>query len=213
MNVLIACEYSGIVREAFMWRGHNAWSCDILSTSISGSHIQNDIKNVLRYQWDLMIAHPPCTYLTVSGNKWFYHPDDVNLPIDKRRSHPRFPERQKQRKIAIDFFMMLANVNIEKIAIENPVGIMSTMWRKPDQYIQPYWFGDPHSKKTGLWLKNLPLLKPTQIVKPEWYICKKKKRHSLWHFKTLNLPIHERAKIRSKTFNGIAQAMADQWGV
>ena len=148
-----------------------------------------------------MIAHPPCTYLTLTGNKWM-----------KAEFRQRFPEREKQRREAIDFFMALANAPIEKIAIENPVGIMSTAWRKPEQYIHPYYFGDPHPKKTGLWLKNLPPLLATNMVQPNFYHYKDGRRDGLWHVETMKLPPLERMKARSRTFQGIAEAMAMQWG-
>ncbi|MCK5611897.1 hypothetical protein KAR91_59050 [Candidatus Pacearchaeota archaeon] len=212
MKILIACEYSGIVREAFRRRGHDAWSCDILPTELPGQHIEGGAENVLRDGWDMLIAHPPCTYLTVTGNKWFNHPDDKHLPTSERRPHPRFPDRQRQREEAMEFFLMLANAPIEKIAIENPVGVVSTLWRRPDQYIQPYHFGEPHSKKTGLWLKNLPPLKTTKIVEPEWHIYKDGRRDPMWHVETMKLSPHERMKARSKTFLGVAEAMAEQWG-
>jgi site-specific DNA-cytosine methylase len=201
MKVLVACEFSGVVREAFKAKGHDAWSCDILPTEIPGQHIQDDVLNHLDDGWDLMIAHPPCTYLTTSGNKWF-----------KPEFKDRFPTREKDRKNAIDFFLSLANANIPKIAIENPVGIMSTVWRKPDQYIHPYYFGDPHSKKTGLWLKGLPPLVPTNVVEPKFYVYKDGRRDPMWHVESLKMPPLERMKYRSKTFQGIAKAMAEQWG-
>jgi site-specific DNA-cytosine methylase len=202
MKVIIACEFSGIVRDAFLARGHDAFSCDILPTeSNSKRHFQEDIFEVIkREKFDLMIAHPPCTYLTVTGNKWM-KPEFAN----------RFPDRSQQRQDAIDFFLRLANAPIDKIAIENPVGVMSTNWRKPDQYIHPYQFGDPHSKKTGLWLKNLPSLKPTKLVEPQFYIYKDGRKDPIWHFESMNLPAQERMKFRSKTFQGIADAMANQW--
>lgn len=203
MKILIACEFSGTVRDAFLARGHDAFSCDILPTeSKPEKHFQEDIFDVLkREKFDLMIAHPPCTYLTVTGNKWM-----------KPEFATRFPDRPKQRQEAIDFFLKLANAPVEKIAIENPVGIISTAWRKPDQYIHPYQFGDPHSKKTGLWLKNLAPLVPTKLVEPQFHIYKDGRKDPIWHFETMSLPSHERMKARSKTFQGIADAMATQWG-
>ena len=144
MRVLIACEYSGRVREAFRAKGHDAWSCDIQpALDESPYHFQGDIFDVIDKGWDLMIAHPPCTYLTVTGNKWYYHPDDKHLPVEERRPHPRFPNRREQREEAVEFFMKLINADIPKIVVENPVGIMSTRFRKPNQYIHPYQFGDP----------------------------------------------------------------------
>jgi len=200
MRILIACEESGTVRDAFIKRGHDAVSCDIIPTSSPGPHIQGDVLEVLNDGWDMMIAFPPCTYLAVTGNKWM-----------KPEFKSRFPRRQEQRLEAIEFFMQIYNAPISKIAIENPVGIMSTHFRKPDQYVHPYYFGEPHSKKTGLWLKCLPCLIPTEIVKPEFYIYKDGRRDPLWHVETMKFPPKERSKARSKTFQGIANAMASQW--
>lgn len=225
MNVLIACEESQRVCIAFRERGHNAFSCDILPCSGGHPewHIQCDVLKILNpyelpfggeviefrtidgtdyviEKWDLIIAHPPCTYLTLAGNKWF-----------KPEFAERFPDRQKQRKEAIDFFMDIANADCDKIAIENPVGIMSSQWRKPDQYIEPYMFGDPEKKKTGLWLKGLPLLKPTSIVEPVIIHCKSGANEPRWHMETMHLQKQERSRVRSQTFIGIAKAMASQW--
>lgn len=202
MRILVACEFSGTVRDAFARRGHDAWSCDLLPSETPGNHIQGDALALLDNGWDLMIAHPPCTYLTVTGNKWM-----------KPEYAHRFPNRKQQRAEAIHFFMTLAQARIHKIAIENPVGIMSTSWRPADQYIHPYQFGGPHSKRTGLWLKNLPPLKPTCIVEPQFYTYKDGRRDPLWHVETMKLPPLERMKARSKTFPGIAEAMAEQWSI
>ncbi len=212
MKILIACEESGTVRDAFIAKGHDAMSCDIIPSRKPRPHYQGNVFDILNDGWDMMIAHPPCTYLTVTGNKWFYNPADKNLAIELRRPHPRFPNRRQQREEAVDFFMALAQAPIDKICIENPAGIISTWWRKPDQYIHPYYFGDPHSKRTGLWLKGLQPLTPTKMVEPEWYIYKNGKRDPLWHVETMKLSAEERTKERSKTFQGIADAMADQWG-
>lgn len=201
MKILIACEFSGTVRNAFAALGHDAWSCDILPTETEGNHIEGDVLSVINDNWDLMIAHPPCTFLTVTGNKWM-KPEFAN----------RFPDRPQQREDAIAFFMALVNAPIPKIAIENPVGIMSSEYKKPSQYIHPYYFGDPHSKKTGLWLKGLPLLTPTEMVEPKFYIYKDGRRDPLWHVESMSMPPHERIKYRSKTYQGIANAMANQWG-
>ncbi len=210
MKVLVACEYSATVREAFAKRGHDAWSCDVLPTDVAGQHFQCDVREVLDKGWDLMIAHPPCTYLTVTGAKWFYHPDDKDLPTSERRPHPKFPNRKQQQAEAIEFFLMLANANIDKIAVENPVSVISSVWRKPDQIIQPFDFGHPEPKKTCLWLKNLPHLKPTNIVQPEYHMTASGKRVPKWFFDPSPSP--DRWKMRSKTFQGIADAMAEQWG-
>ena len=215
-KVLIACEESQTVCKAFRERGHEAYSCDIQEPSGGHPewHIHGDAIAALEGgeivtmdgvthdigKWDLLIAHPPCTYLTLAGNKWF-----------KPEFADRFPNRQKQRKEAVDFFMAIANADCDRIAIENPVGVMSSQWRKPDQYIEPYMFGDPEKKKTGLWLKGLPLLKPTSIVEPVIIHCKSGANEPRWHMETMKLPPNERAKARSKTFPGIAAAMASQW--
>jgi hypothetical protein len=193
MRVLVACEYSGAVRDAFRAQGHEAMSCDLLPTDVPGPHHQGSVLDVLGDGWDMMIAFPPCTHLASSGARWF----------DAKRADGR----QQQ---GIDFFMALANADIPKIAIENPVGIMSTQWRKPDQIIQPYHHGHEATKTTCLWLKGLPLLKPTNTVgKGERHVTKSGRSLPKWY----NLPPSEdRWKIRSTTFKGIADAMAKQWG-
>ena len=219
MNVLVACEESQRVCTAFRQKGHNAFSCDILSCSGEHPewHVQGDVLDILngrcvfetsdgkfhiiQNKWDLIIAHPPCTYLTLAGNKWF-----------KPEFSYRFPDRQKLRNEAVDFFLTIANADCDKIAIENPVGVMSKQWRKPDQYIEPYMFGDPEKKKTGIWLKGLPLLKPTKIVEPVIVHCKSGANEPRWHMETMHLPKEERSRVRSQTFPGIANAMAEQWG-
>jgi hypothetical protein len=196
MKVLIACEFSGRVRDAFRALGHDAWSCDLLDTEVPGPHIIGDVREHFDEGWDLMIAHPPCTHLAVSGAAWF--------------EQKRKDGRQQQ---GIDFFMDMVNAPIPKIAIENPVGIMSSLWRKPDQIIQPYEYGDSFSKKTCLWLKNLPLLIPTNIVNSgERVKYASGKTMPKWYADAFRLPPKERAALRSKTFPGIARAMAEQWG-
>lgn len=200
MRVLVACEFSGVVRDAFIRSGHDAWSCDFLPTENDGPHIQKDVLTVLDDKWDLMIAHPPCTYLTVAANKYY-----------KEEYAHRFPRRFLDREEAIKFFMDLVKAPIDKIAIENPVGVISTRFRKPDQIIQPYEFGHPDRKKTCLWLKNLPLLKPTNIVRPKIKTNKNGKTASVHHDYALGFPQHIRWKMRSKTYIGWAKAMADQW--
>ena len=216
INILLACEESQRVCLEFRKAGFNAFSNDLLECSGGHPewHLKMDFKKALEFKkWRLLIAFPPCTYLTVTGNKWFYHPEDSHLPVEFRRPHPRFPDRKKDREHAITFFMALANADVPKIAIENPVGVISGRWRKPDQIIKPYWFGDPYSKKTCLWLKNLPKLKPTNIVDAGEYIVHKSgKRTSKWYYDAAKLPREERSKIRSKTFKGIAEAMCSQWG-
>lgn len=219
MNVLIACEESQTVCKAFREKGHNAFSCDILECSGGHPewHIHDDVINYLNgasvfmtqdghrhvfyKEWDMIIAHPPCTYLTLAGNKWF-----------KKEYSDRFPDRMGKRMEAIAFFMQIAVANCGRIAIENPVGVISSFWRKPDQYIEPYYFGDPEKKKTGLWLKGLPKLEPTNIVEPVIIHCASGANEPRWHMETMKLPKEERSRIRSKTFLGIAKAMAEQWG-
>jgi hypothetical protein len=256
MKVLVACEFSGIVRDAFIARGHDAVSCDLLPTEKPGPHIQGDVKNILRgwplcpqckmhcildrtdyrcdrccrlwpysFQqetapWDLMIAHPPCTHLAVSGARWF-------------------KEKQREQREALDFVKLFMDAPIKRICIENPISIISSKIRKPDQIIQPWMFGHGETKSTCLWLKNLPKLTPTDVVVPEWairadgsiHMSKKGKRDNPTHFLTgrntrvLSGPqleqwnrIHkmppgpDRWKERSRTYQGIADAMAEQWG-
>ena len=196
MKVLIACEFSGTVRDAFTKLGHDAWSCDLEPSLKPGNHYQGDVMDIINDKWDLMIAHPPCTHLAVSGARHF--------------AQKRADGRQQQ---GIDFFMKLANSNIHRYAIENPIGIMSSEWRKPDQIIQPYHFGHNASKSTCLWIKNLPLLKSTNIVdKGEFVTFPSGKRMTKWYADSAKHSPKEREKIRNKTFQGIADAMADQWG-
>lgn len=234
LNILIACEESQAVCKAFRKLGHNAYSCDILPCS--GGHpewhfchdivevlnrtnltLQNGKKASVRGEWDLMIGHPPCTFLAVSGAKWYYHPDDKNLPMDQRRPHPKFPNRAKDREEGVAFFMSLANADIKRIAIENPIGIMSSRWRKPDQTIQPYMFGDPFSKGTCLWLKNLRKLHPSKETDDhgEWIYFGSGKKQPKWYSDALTKShsAEERRTLRSKTFPGIARAMAEQWTI
>ncbi len=215
MKILIACEESQRVCQAFRDKGHEAYSCDILPCSGGHPewHIQGDVLEQLDKGWDMMIAHPPCTYLTVTGNSWFYNPADKHLPMSERSPHPKFPNRRKDQKEAIEFFKKLYNSDIPKIAVENQVGVMSTLFKKPSQIIQPYQFGDSFSKKTCLWLKGLPLLTSTKIVSSgEWITYKSGKRCAKWFADAAKYPPEERTKIRNKTFPGIAKAMATQWG-
>lgn len=183
MRVLVGCEYSGVVRDAFIARGHDAMSCDLLPTEAPGPHYQGDVRDVLDYPWDLMIAHPPCTHLSVSGARHF--------------EAKRLDGRQQS---AVSFFMMLAKADIPRIALENPVCVMSSLWRKPDQIIQPWQFGHGETKATCLWLKGLQPLHPTNIVDG-----RENRVHRL-------PPSEDRWKLRSTTYTGIAAAMADQWG-
>ena len=194
MRVLIACEFSGIVRDAFRNAGHDAMSCDLLPTEKPGPHYQGDVRDVINDGWDLMIAHPPCTHLAVAGARYFKN-------------------KRKEQEEALAFIRLLMDAPVHRIAIENPVGVISTRIRKPDQIIQPYMFGDSASKKTCLWLKNLPKLEPTNIVdRGEYVTFPSGKSMPKWYADAWRLPKEERAKIRSKTFQGIADAMAEQWG-
>lgn len=200
MRILVACEFSGVVREAFRKRGHDAWSCDLLpAMDESKFHYKGPVEDLLiekvyfrvdgksyEGKWDLIIAHPPCTYLAVSGNRYYANRPDLYEP-------------------AIDFAKQFFD-HADKVCVENPVGRLSTHWRKPDQYIQPWQFGHDASKKTGLWLKGLPPLRPTNILTKERYANQTPSGQN-------NLgPSKDRAKIRSITYQGIAEAMAEQWG-
>lgn len=205
MKVLVACEESQRVTMAFRELGHEAFSCDI--EPCSGGHpewhIQDDALLVINEGWDLIVAHPPCTYLTVTGNRWF----------NVERYGEKAIKRHRLREEAAQFFMAFINADCERIAVENPIGYMSSTFRKPDQIIHPYMFGDPERKATCLWLKGLPLLEATNVVEPEIIKYKNGKgTDSRWHMETMKLPPKERAKERSKTFPGIARAMANQWG-
>lgn len=193
MKVLVACEYSGRVRDAFLAKGHDAMSCDFLPTDVKGPHYQGGVFDILGQRWDLMIAHPPCTYLCSSGLFW-----------NKKR-----PERQQLTEKAIEFVQKLMSADIPKIALENPIGCLSTKYRKPDCIVQPYEHGHSESKATCLWLKNLPKLKPSQIMtKPlsgHWLNQTPSGQNKLG-------PSLDRWKLRSTTYEGIAKAMANQWG-
>jgi len=201
MRVLVACEFSGIVREAFRKRGHDAWSLDLLDSEDRSKYHYYDYDLTIgpKYDdmmqhdyyghWDLLIAHPPCTHLAVSGARWF-------------------KEKRYEQEAAIQFVKMLSCANVERIAIENPIGVLSTRWRKPDQIIQPWMFGHPESKATCLWLKGLPKLVPTRDVREEMLKLPLSKRTRV-HYAS---PGPERWKERSRTLRGIADAMAEQWG-
>jgi site-specific DNA-cytosine methylase len=198
MKILLACEESQAVTKAFRALGHEAYSCDILPCSggYPEWHIQKDVVEVLKQDWDMIIAFPPCTHLASSGAAWF----------EAKRADGRQQE-------AIDFFMIFANHPCEKIAIENPVGVMSSNYKKPNQIIQPWQFGDPYSKRTCLWLKGLPNLVPTEIVQPgEMVTFESGRTMPKWYADAWRLTPLERSKARSKTFPGIAAAMATQWG-
>lgn len=207
MKILVACEESQAVTKRLRALGHEAYSCDIQECSGGHPewHIFGDVVPELQKHWDMIIAFPPCTDLAVSGAAWF----------EQKRKDGR-------QQASIDFFMLFANANCERIAIENPVGIMSSLWREPDQIIQPYYFGDPFTKTTCLWLKGLPRLqhfehddlfnKKTHVEPGEMVEYKSGKKMAKWYADAWKLKPKERAKLRSKTFDGIANAMAKQWG-
>ena len=197
LRVLVACEFSGVVREAFKAKGWDAWSCDLLPTEIPGKHYQGNVLDILNKGWDLMIAHPDCQYLTMTGNKWF-----------KPEYKERFPDRLERRERAVAFFMALANAPIEKICIENPIGCMSSRWRKPNQIIQPHWFGEPARKATCLWLKILPPILSFKTADVRLQVLSSGKTMD-WNY--CNTPIKDRKKYRQRTFPKIAEAMAEQW--
>jgi len=181
MKVLVACEFSGRVRDAFLAQGHDALSCDLLPSEVSGPHYQGDVRDLFKDHWDLLIAHPPCTHLAVSGSRWF-------------------KLKQVEQAEALAFVQLLLDAPVARIAVENPISVISTRIRKPDQIIQPWQFGHGETKATCLWLKNLPKLRPTDVVPG---------RESRVH----NMPPSpDRWKNRSRTFEGIAKAMAEQWG-
>jgi site-specific DNA-cytosine methylase len=196
MKILIACEYSGRVRDAFLARGHDAISCDILPTDAPGPHYQGDVRDIFNDGWDLMIAHPPCTYLSVSGMHW----------TTRGLRDPKLTED------ALDFVRLLMAAPIERIAIENPISVISSRIRKPDQIITPYQFGHDASKKTCLWLKNLPPLTLTQMIEPRIVNGKKRWGNQTDSGQNKLTPSADRWKIRSETYKGIANAMASQWG-
>ena len=196
MKVLIACEYSGRVRDAFLAAGHDAMSCDILPTDVAGPHYQGDVRDIINDDWDLMIAHPPCTYLSVSGMHW----------TTRGLRDPQLTED------ALDFVRLLLDAPIERIALENPVSVISSRIRKPDQIINPYEFGHDASKKTCLWLKNLTPLKPTNMIEPRIINGRKRWGNQTDSGQNKLAPSADRWKIRSETYEGIAAAMASQWG-
>lgn len=190
MKVLVACEYSGRVRDAFRSIGHDAVSCDLLPTEAPGPHYVGDVRDILRDGWDIMVAHPPCTHLAVSGARWFHL-------------------KQREQAEALDFVRLLLGAPIPRIALENPVSIISSHIRKPDQVIQPWQFGHEATKTTCLWLKGLPLLTPTNVVgRGDRHVTKSGRSLPKWY----NLPPSpDRWRERSRTFDGIARAMAEQW--
>lgn len=196
MKVLVACEYSGAVRDAFIACGHEALSCDLLPTDVPGPHYQGDVRDILNDGWDLMVAHPPCTYLSVSGMHW----------TTRGLRDPQLTED------ALEFVRLLLSAPIPRIALENPVSVISSRIRKPDQIITPYQYGHDASKKTCLWLKNLPLLQPTEFIEPRIVDGKKRWGNQTDSGQNSLAPSADRWKIRSETYKGIAEAMASQWG-
>jgi hypothetical protein len=221
MKVLVACEESQAVCKEFRRLGHEAYSCDIIECSGGHPewHIMQDVlpllngrcsfktmdgtEHTIEGKWDLIIAHPPCTFLTVTGNRWF----------NVERYGENAIQRMKDREEAIKFFMAFANADCDKVAIENPIGVISTYWRKPDQIIQPYMFGDSAEKKTCLWLKGVEPLKPTnEVAPPERVRFESGKSMPKWYADAWHLSKEERSRLRSQTFPGIAKAMAEQWG-
>jgi hypothetical protein len=195
MKVLVACEYSGTVRDAFRAAGHDALSCDLLPTDVPGPHYQGDVTDIINDGWDLMVAHPPCTYLCSSGLHW-----------NKRR-----PERAQMTEDALKFVQFLLDAPIPRIALENPIGCIGTRIRKADQTIQPWQFGHDASKSTCLWLKNLPLLTPTAVIEPRIANGKKRWANQTDSGQNRLPPSEDRWKIRSETYAGIAAAMVAQW--
>ena len=231
LKILVACEESQAVTKELRLLGHNAYSCDLLPCSGSHPewHFNCDVFSVIKNRggklqngkrlnsnkpWDMMIAHPPCTYLAVSGAQWYYHPEDKNLPGSMRRPHPRYPNRANDREEAVDFFVRLWHADIPRIAIENPIGIMSSRLCKPSQIVQPFHFGDQARKTTCLWLKNLPPLEHTNVVgEGERITFKSGKSQPKWYSDAFSKSksAEERRTMRSKTFPGMARAMAEQW--
>jgi hypothetical protein len=243
MNIIVACEESQAITKELRKLGHNAYSCDLLSTSGGHKewHYKGDIFDIINkkkvtfitedntkvkiQKWDMMIAHPPCTFLAVSGARWFYHPDDSHLPTGERRPHPKFPNRRKDQKDAIDFVIKLWSAKIDKIAIENPIGVLSSSsLGKPTQIIQPWWFGDNATKTTCYWTKGLPNLKKNnqvekkellgeKIEKGEVITLSSGKKMQKWYAEALakSKTADERRTLRSKTFPNMAKAIAKQW--
>jgi hypothetical protein len=196
MKILVACEYSGTVRDAFIAAGHDAMSCDLLPTDQPGPHYEGDVTDIINDGWDLMVAHPPCTYLSVSNMHW----------TARGLRDPQLTED------ALAFVQLLLDAPIERIALENPISVISSRIRKPDQIINPWQFGHDASKKTCLWLKNLPPLVPTEIIAPRIVDGKKRWANQTDSGQNRLPPSDDRWKIRSETYAGIARAMAEQWG-
>lgn len=214
MLVLIGCEESQTICKEFRALGVEAYSCDLLPCSGGHPewHLQMDVFEAIKLKkWDLGIFHPTCTFLSSSGAQWYYHPEDRLLPIDQRRPHPKYPNRAMDREDAVKFFLDLYNCDIPRVALENPVGIMSSRFRKPDFIVNPWQFGDSAQKTTCFWTRGLPELKPTNIVdKGEFIITKSGKKLPKWYVQVSSDPATRRTQ-RSKTFPGMAKAIAEQW--
>jgi hypothetical protein len=215
MKILVGCEESQAITKHLRILGHEAYSCDLLPCSGGHPewHIHGDVFQAIKSKtWDMAIFHPPCTFLAGSAVQWLSHPDDKNLPFDLRRPHPKYPNRRQDMLDSVDFVKALYNCEIPYVAIENPVGLLSSKWQKPDQIVNPYQFGDEATKTTCFWLKNLPHLEYTKIVgKGERVVFDSGKSHPAWYAEARGLSKAERQNMRSKTFPGMAEAMAKQW--
>lgn len=216
MKVLIALECSGVIREAFLKKGHDAWSCDLKDSEMpTDRHLKGDIRNYLDLGWDLMIGHPVCTYNSLSNAQWYYHPDDKGLPKHLRRPHPKYPDRRERQKESIQLFKDMWNAPIKKKCLENPMPL-SDLTKEVGMYhqiVQPYYFGDSFQKPTCLWLKNLPPLIPTKVVeRGEFIITKSGNRIPKWYSDAKVASKEKTQSDRSRTFPGLAEAMASQWG-
>lgn len=217
-RVIVGCEQSQAITKELRALGHQAYSCDLLPCSGGHPewHLQMDVFDAINLiEPTLGIFHPPCTFTAGSSVQWLSHPEDKHLPFEDRRPNPYYPDRRKDMWASIDFVKALYNSDVEFVALENPVGKLSTLWREPDQIVQPYFFGDEATKTTCLWLKNLPLLMPTKMVgKGERTVFSSGKSFPKWYAdaKNKNLTKEERQTLRSVTFPGMAKAIAEQWG-
>ena len=217
--ILVGCEESQSITNSFRKLGHEAYSCDLLPCSGGHPeyHLQMDVfESIKLKKWELGIFHPPCTFVASSSVGWLSHPEDKNLLFNDRRPHPKYPNRRQDMRDSVEFVKKLYNCEIPKVMIENPIGLLSTLWKKPDQIIHPWQFGDEAEKSTCIWLKNLPLLEPTKIVgKGEKVFYKSGKSHPKWYAEALNKAKtkEERQTLRSKTFPGIAEAISSQFSV
>lgn len=231
MKILIGCEESQATCSAFRKLGFEAYSCDLLECSGGHPewHLKMDVFKAIEGgelelqngdkvhidKWTMMLGHPTCTMLAVSGAQWLSHPDDKHLPFEERRPNPKYPSRREDMLKSVEFVKALYDSNIEHIAIENPIGLLSSRWKKPNQIVQPWMFGDEASKSTCLWLKNLPEITPTNVVgKGEKVVYSSGKSHPKWYADALvkAKTKEERQTLRSKTFQGMADAFASQWG-